>query len=534
MKWSRTRKPIFFLFALVLVFVAGCKAVGGVDFNRVLKQSLEVTSAESNNTIELNLLVNEEASEYMSEEEADLLQLFAHTKLELDQVKQQDDSHVSLSGKLKFGTDLAAGIGFKAAVSDEKAVIEIEGAKHPFVLDMTGEALAELEGVSLAEGLGTAQAGDDQSITAIGDQLLDAVSGFAIDNLPNPKNLSVNSVNESINGVNTSLYHVHTELAGQEIWDWVKAYVDALAADKAGLNKLVNGIFEALASDPEVLAALGLPDPSGATQLDAPTQEDIVKSFSGSISDLLTNLQAELAQFESEQAESLGQLLGPETYVKADVYVDRKFDVRKENIELSVKPTGDVKDSLFPLDGLVLTVGSERWNVNGAVQADEPAAPDDAVTLDETDLDQGYKLLKQFDENSIAYDILKNKLHIGRQEVDLYADDYLPPIITPKGVTIIPLRDTAEQLGAEVKYDSKTQKIIVVDEATGTTIALTSGSDTVTVNGKNVKWQFPVTSVNGTTYVPARSFVSALGAGLHWESFYEDGSNDILVISREL
>ncbi|MFD1956210.1 copper amine oxidase N-terminal domain-containing protein [Paenibacillus thailandensis] len=522
-KWF---KPYMALLIAALLLLAGCQAVGGVDFNNVLKQSLKVKSAESKETIELKLLLNENASETYSEEELELYRLFANTKLELSEVKAQDEEHASVAGKLLFGESYNTSIGFKLAVSDTTLVLELEGAKQPFVLDMTEDSA--LFGTTAGED----EALSDESLTELSNVIVEAVGGFAIDNLPNPEKLSVTSVKEPINGVDTSLYKAQAELNGPEIWAWLKSYVDALINDREGLNEMISVVYEALKAQPEIFESMGISELE--SELDAPTDDEMIESFGDSVVEMLESVRDGMAQAEQEDGGSLGELFNENTYLKADIYVDKNLDIRKQNIELSFKPQGELLDSMFPLDGFVLNISSESWNINGEVKADEAAAPENAVSLDALMMGQGYEWLQQFDENSAIYDILKNKLHIGRQEVYLFADDYLPPIVTPQNVTIIPLRYTAEQLGAEVAYDGTTNKYTVTDEATGTTIVLKKGSDTVVVNGKTTKWQFPVTAVNDMLYVPARDFASALGAKLQWESYSGDGSKDMLIISREL
>ena len=99
-------------------------------------------------------------------------------------------------------------------------------------------------------------------------------------------------------------------------------------------------------------------------------------------------------------------------------------------------------------------------------------------------------------------------------------------------VTIVPVRDVAEALGAEIEFDEETRRVTVSDPMTDTTIVFTPGSEQVIVNGKAEAWPLPAMVIDWTTYVPARKLAEALGAEIEWEPFYE-GSN-ILTIEREL
>jgi hypothetical protein len=534
-KFGRSSKLLALLLSLTLVFVAGCQAIANVDFNTVLNKALKVTSTEGKQSIELKMLFDEQAFVGLPEEEMALMKLVSSLKLQLDNVKVQDSSNLSLNGSLIFGD--ATSIKFSLKMSDTLAVMELEGAKQPFVLDLTSESLLGLTGIPVFpvadEETAAKPALDEASMTALGHQIVDTVGAYAINNLPNPERIQVKPAIEPINGISTSLTHVHIDLDGPEIWTWLKKYVDALVADRAGLDKMVAGVFEILAGNPELWAAMGTVNPFTEGELDAPTPEEMVKEASDAIAVMLTELQAELKLVETEDKETLDEVLSKDLTIKADVYIDNKLDIRKQVYELSYVPSANPELAVLPLKGLTVKVESEAWNVNGAVKAEVPVATESAIHAEQLFTMQGYKILKQFDEKSTIYDLLKNKLHIGKQSVSWFTDDeYNPPIVTPVGVTIIPLRDTAEQLGAVITYDKKTKGIKVFDEATNTTIVVKIGSDKAVVNGKTVKWSFPVTVVDGAAYVPARNIASALGAKISWTEFYEDVK--IFKIEREV
>lgn len=524
-KVGMAKRGIMLFIALALVFVAGCQAMGNVDFNKMLKNSLKVTSLEGKQSLELKLLLNEDAYEGVPEEELALIQLISNVKVQLDDIKVQDQEHASYKGKLIFGESTS--IGFSLKQSAKAAIIEIEGANAPIVLDLTEEGLTSLLGVAPDEE--TAAALDEESLAAMGQQIIDGVGSYMIDNLPNPDKLSVTTVSEPINGVSTSLVHIQAELDGPQIWAWVKKYLDALVADRAGLDTMIANVLTILSQNPAVWEALGTVNPLEQTQLDGPTNDELIKEAADELSELLLSLQDQIKQMEETDQETLDQLFNTETKIKADVYVDSKLDIRKQVVEATIKP-GEL---LFPLDGIVIRSESEQWNVNGTVKADEVVVPEQAVSVDDLLYAESYELLKLFNKESVAYDILKNKLHVGLQTVALYPDyDYNPPIVTPAYITIIPLRDVAEQLGAEVDYDKKTKSISVYDSATNTTVVLKENSDTIVVNGKTVKWAFPAKTIDGVLYVPARDFANLLGATVQWSTFY--GDEKVFIIQREV
>lgn len=535
--FAKPSKLIVLLLAFTLVFVAGCQAVSNLDFNTVLKNSLKVTSSESKQSVELKLLLDEAAYEGAPEEEIALMKLISNLKLQLDNIKAEDSSHVSFDGSLILGD--AASIKFSLKMSDKLAVMELEGAKQPFVLDLTSEGLLGLTGMSDLTGLSEevvatdAPKLDEAALTELGHQMIDTIGTYVIHNLPNPERIEVKPVTESIYGTPTSLMHVHIDLDGPEIWAWVKKYVDALVTDRAGLDKMIAGVFEILEKNPDIWAAAGTINPLAGSGLDAPDSAEALKEASDGIALLLTELQGELNQLAEEDQEMIDEILSKELTIKADVYVDSKLDIRKQAYELSYVPSVDLEYGVLPVKGLTIKVESESWNVNGTVKAEAPVASETAVPVGKLFDMQGYQVLKQFNENSIMYDLLKNKFHINKQSITWNSYQYYNPVIvTASHVTIIPLRDTVEQLGGNLTYDKKTKSLKVFDEATNTTILLKNGSDAAVVNGKNVTWSFPVTVIDGVTYVPARNLANALKAKIGWTDISDEMR--IFALDREV
>lgn len=518
----RFKRGLILILSLALVIVAGCQAIQGVDFNAALKNALKVTSAESKQSVELKLLMNEEAYEGMAEEEIALMKLFSNMKIQLDSVKVQDASHASYAGKLLLGDSVS--IGFSIKQSDTTAVIEVEGAKLPIVIDVTGAGIGSMLGTA---ELDEAAAGSDEAVTEIGKEMMDSATSFFINNLPNPDKISVNAVQEPINGVTTSLFHVKAEMSGTEIWAWIKKYVDVLASDREGLETFVKQIVAIMNSHPELWEEIGV-NPFEQSGLDMPTTDDMVKEMTDELEAMFVSLQEELKAMEEEGGEDLKAVFNDNSSIKAELYVDSKMDIRKQSIDVTLKPS---ERALFPLDGLSLHMESEMWNVNGKVQADAPVVPENAIHAEQLDSMQGYQFLRMFDKQSAAYSLL-DQLGIGEQIVELSVESRrYPAIVTPKYVTIIPLRIVAEQLGATVKYDKKTKNVTVYDEATNTTIVLKEGSDRVTVNGKAAKWSFVTKSVDGALYVAGRDFAKALGAKVRWDDSW---GSDTFVIEREV
>jgi len=520
------RKLLAAMLAVTMLIAAGCQSISNVDLNKVIKNSLLVKSGESKSSLEFQLLLDEASLNEWDEQEAALLKLISHVKLEVNEAKVQDQYHMSYKGNIVLGGETR--IGFSAKFSKELGMIEIEGAKAPFTFDMTGRTLNSMLGYDIEEEPQV----DDAVATAFGYDLINKASGYFIDNLPNPEQIKVSSAVETVNGSSMSLMNVHTEFKGSELGPWLKKYVNALAADEDGLDKMIAGVAEVFANYPEIWQAAGTVNPFESTGgLDAPTTQEIVKMVSTELKELLEELQQSFNEPGADEA--VAELFNDDLNLKADFYVDNKLDIRKQAIELSYAPTNTDMDLFFPFKGIKVKSTSELWNVNGTVKADAPSADEQAVQLESMFDMQGYQALKLFDEQSAIYDLLKNKLHITHQTVVMYSDDYyLPPILTKSYVTIIPLRYTVEQLGGTIEYNPATKEVTVFDDATGTTIVIKSGSNQAIVNGKAETWPLNVVTIDGSMYVPARAFAEAIGAEVSWEKIYE-GVN-MFTLEREL
>lgn len=523
--FARPSKFIALILVLTLVFVAGCEAISNLDFNTVLKNSLKVTSSESKQSVELKLELDDTAYEGATEDDIAIMKLVSNIKLQFENVKMQDSSNASFNGSLIFGD--TASVKFSLKMSDKLAIMEIEGAKQPFAIDLTSDGLLGLTGLSgLPEDAATEAAApelDEATATALGHEILDTVGSYVIHNLPNPERIDVKPVFENINGVSTSLMKVHVDFDGTEILPWVKKYVDALIADRAGLDKMVAGVFEVLNSNPQILGAAEEVIPFDQGGLDSEDPAELIAEATEGIAELLTELQGELKLLEEEEQEAFDEVFNKNLSIKADMYVDNKLDIRKQAYELSYAPSLDPEFGVLPIKGITLKFESESWNVNGVVKADAPVASKSDFPIEKLVDMQGYQALKMFDDKSVVYDLLKNKLHVNKQNITWYSDEYYNPvIITASHVTIIPLRSTVEQLGGVLTSDKKTKSLKVFDEATNTTIVLKNGSDSAVVNGKTVKWAFPVTVIDGVTYVPARNLAHALKAKIGWTDLGDD------------
>ncbi|CAM4348953.1 copper amine oxidase N-terminal domain-containing protein [Paenibacillus tarimensis] len=571
---SMKSKLAVLLLSLTMVFVAGCQAVAGVDLNKVLKQSLITTSYEGSQTLEFELLINKEQLEELQEAGgpgSEALAMLSHVKLEMSDIKVSDANHASMKGKLSLG-DVSIGFGLKLA--GETLEIQLEGAKRPILLDLSEEALNGIlmPGAPGASAPEVDKAAEDQ-LTEIGKRVIDLVGGYAIDNMPNPESLSVKPVVATVGGEELNLMQVQVELNGKQIWQWIITYLDALIQDEEGLTQVMIAVNDLMKDNKDLFASLGAPFPEESLPVGA-SDEKQLKELAAQLTSLLKDLKANMEQAAAESPESIETVFNDQTYLKTNVYVDSKLDIRKTETELMIKPKfpaapaeteeevlddeaayeemldeemyeedmyeegfygglGGAASAMSFIEGIRISSSSEQWNVNGEVAAEKPAAGADALGMEELSGMQGYQFLREFNSNSVMYDLLKNTFGVGHQQVVLDPEySQHPPIVTPDGRTLVPLRTTAEAFGAEVKYNGKTKSATILDEATGTEIVLKKGSKTAVINGKSVQWSFPVTSVKGTLYVPARDLTKALKGTLYWETLYDE--EKILVIERDI
>ncbi|RIX53045.1 copper amine oxidase N-terminal domain-containing protein [Paenibacillus nanensis] len=530
MKKVKVRRLGLFLLAMMLLIAAGCQSAGGIDFNQTIKNSLAVTASESKSTYEFQLALNEEALAEFSEdeEELELLKLLSRMKLELHETKVQDATRMSMTGSLVLGENQDTKIGFAMQTDENTLVIELDGAKEPFTFDLTGKTMMEQYGLEETEQ--EEPAVSEEAMTKIGHDMLDIIGEYGINNLPNPKDLKITPGTYPIGGVDTQLMKVEFAMDGEALWAWIRQYVDALIADRDGLETAVKGILELLESQPGLWDAVGEMDPIQDGVLDAPTIDEVAAETADAIAEGLADVKDELDYMEEEDQESLKLIFGEALQLNATVYIDHKLDIRKQQFELSYSPDEQAAEELMlPFTSLSLKTDNEQWNVNGAVAADKPVVTENAQPLEQ--IEQGYQFISLIEEDSDLYDLLKNKLHITRQTYDSFMY-YNEPIVMPGYITVAAVRDIADAFGAEVTYDAKTKQITLYDQPTDTTIVFTSGSDAVKVNGQNEIWPTTVIVIDGTTYVPARRLAETLGAEIEWTELYEDYKT--LTIEREL
>ncbi len=87
------------------------------------------------------------------------------------------------------------------------------------------------------------------------------------------------------------------------------------------------------------------------------------------------------------------------------------------------------------------------------------------------------------------------------------------------GRVLVPLRAVLEGMGIDVKFDPANN--LITASQLDTVVQLRLGSQDASVNGRPVTLDVPAQAVNGRTYIPLRFFGEAFGADVKWRSFDE-------------
>lgn len=489
MKWKWIALPL----VLLIVIVTGCQAVAGFDINKALLQSMKPLSSESRQTMSVELVPGTGTA--ISAEDNKVIELINSLSLTVDNAKVQDLSHASIKGTVGFDGNK---LPFHLFMDDKGLTVQMEGAKQPIYISLD----------SYTTGIDMSSYQEQMQNFSL------QATEFVLKHLPNPSKVSVQQGRETVNGESLNLTNLQLEIRGDELVGLLKPFLANIAKDEQGLKDLVNTFYDVfyplmsaeMGSDLyEPGVSNGLPESKAVAvaALNAALQEELNK--------LLANYDQAMADLFAETPE-LATILGKDTVFKMNLYFDSKLDIRKEKLELSIALPA-MED--LPIQAIKLRVDSEMWNVGGAVNADPVNTAAGVINLMDDTLTPG-QMLRNFDQGSTVYKLLKDDLKITNKYVlvDPYNDYY--GVIMSKNTTFVPLRYISEELDAQVKWASGSNQIVIIDDITGAKIIVTKGSKQASVNGQPVTLAQPVfVHKDGTTYVPLRFIAEALGASVH-------------------
>lgn len=486
MKKMKARTKWLVPILALLLILSGCQTVGGFDVNKALLGDIDVKSSESSTTMTLSAV----PAAGISAEDQEVVDLINSLSLTLGHVKMQDNATVSATGVVGY-KELK--IPFSLYMDQKNMVFTAEGAKQPFYIPLTSnEMLLGLEVTDPAKTM----------------EFSKLVSQFVIKNLPNPGAINVSSVSEAVYGQQTSLTKLHTEITGEEFPVLLKSFLRAVSKDTEGFTAVISGFYDymypLLKDRADDLSSIGLGD---IPLEDKEGVVTVVHDAAKLAVDALLLVYDKQLENLYESTPELKTVLGKDTKLSVDIFVDSGFHVRKQNMDLNVAlPAG----SDMPLQSINMKLASETWNVNGSVTAD-PISTSGAIDVTNPEMTPG-ETLRNFESGSALHKMLKDEMKITSKSLMIAPDDdYYYPIVED-GTTYVPLRYVAEDMDAKVEWDAPNRAIKVTDDVYGDQLVFKIGSAQAVIAGKTVKLpQAVFVDEYGDAYVPLR----VLAQGLH-------------------
>ncbi|KLU57836.1 hypothetical protein EL84_05015 [Paenibacillus sp. VT-400] len=480
---------------LLMVVLTGCQAVGGVDVGKAMANGASIKSGESRQSMNINI---EPAKEFATEKDLEMIELINSISLDIDQAKMKDAKTASIKGTLSMeGTKLP----FHLSMNESQLVIDLDGAQKPLYMSL--DTFQDAQALPMV---------DTKALEKQLEEISPKLFSFVLKHLSNPKNISVTPVQESVNGEALSLSKLHLEVSGEEMLAMVKPFLTSISKDEQGLKDLIGDLYDVFYP---VLEAVNEVEGGGDETLNSIVPESKDEAVASLYAIIKVGLDSMLVNYDQELNNLLNEtpefktVFGTETKLKLDFYLDSKLDIRKQNFELKVALPASED---LPVNSVTVSGDSEQWNIGGTVAVDEVDVSGGVMDLMKDDITPG-QMLRNFDSNSLAYQLLKDEAGITSKSVVLFPDDEYAGAITVKNTTFVPLRYVSEELDAEVKWTKGSNQIVVIDDITGDEIVLTVGSKKATVAGKEVTMvESAYVGKDGKTYVPLRFMAESLGA----------------------
>ncbi|WP_256332368.1 copper amine oxidase N-terminal domain-containing protein [Paenibacillus sp. CF095] len=469
--------------------------MGGVDVGKAMANGASIKSGESRQSMNINI---EPAKEFATEKDLEMIELINSISLDIDQAKMKDAKTASIKGTLSMeGTKLP----FHLSMNESQLVIDLDGAQKPLYISL--DTLQDAQALPMV---------DTKALEKQLEEISPKLFSFVLKHLSNPKNISVTPVQESVNGEALSLSKLHLEVSGEEMLAMVKPFLTSISKDEQGLKELIGDLYDVFYP---VLEAVNEVEGGGDETLNSIVPESKDEAVASLYAIIKVGLDSMLVNYDQELNNLLNEtpefktVFGTGTTLKLDFYLDSKLDIRKQNFELKVALPASED---LPVNSVTVSGDSEQWNIGGTVAVDEVDVSGGVMDLMKDDITPG-QMLRNFDSNSLAYQLLKDEAGITSKSVVLFPDDEYAGAITVKNTTFVPLRYVSEELDAEVKWTKGSNQIVVIDDITGDEIVLTVGSKKATVAGKEVTMvESAYVGKDGKTYVPLRFVAESLGA----------------------
>lgn len=499
---------------LLLVLLAGCQAVGGVDVSKAALSTLDVKSSMSKQTLSLQLVP---ADGKLNEDDQKAIELLNSLSLTIDQAAMQDANTASLEGSVQVkGKKLP----FHLAMDKKAMTVAVDGMTQPISVPL------ELENMDLGMMMPGLDMNNESLIQTYKDVL-----GFLLKHTPNPSSISVSPVSEKVNGETLSLQKLHIDIRGDELVGLAKGFLTSLSKDKEGVKQLVTRLYDAYY--PLFAAYAGAPEEETA----APTQAEKEKNINEAVDELMSALDEILPDYDKNVDELLGEapelsdMLSKNTVLSMDFMLDSKLNIRKQNLDLTVQLPASED---LPIKQVKVHSEAETWKINEPVTIHNVDTSKGVWDVSASEATPG-EVLRHLDRQSDLYRLLKDDLNITSKSFYMYTDEdptvlydpgYEPVIV--KNVMMVPVKYVADELDAQLLWDAKTKSMTLIDDLTGSKIVLKMGSNQASIDGVTETLSQPVQNLDGYAYVPMRFITKALGAQGNW-----DAKEQLVTIERK-
>ncbi|WP_171651016.1 copper amine oxidase N-terminal domain-containing protein [Paenibacillus foliorum] len=505
---------ISLILVVMLVVLAGCQPVNGLDLNKVFQNGTNVKSVQGTQKLTLELTPN--ASVTPTADEQKMLEIFSKVSVSLTEMKQQDLTHFSAKGVFEYNKGQ---IPFQLSMSDDEYIFLIEGAKKPIVIHTGMSSLQQLNGKLSQE-----MEQQFKDLRKKATEFAPTIVSFFLGNAPNPKIITVGDGKANIHGEGLKGKDIHLEIKGSDLLELVKGFLTNVLADEKGLKELLGQVFDLYAPMMQQAAKEGDQESNTFNDTIAPFLNNKSLAVGFAYTAINTYLKDMLAKYDqsvqellnSPSGEDLSKLLNDSLYLKMDLFVDSELTTRKSNMEFAYS----LPDTESAVKGLKINASSEIWDVNKPVTADKIDTSKGQLEL--TTLGKPSRVISVVDPKSRLYTLLKEDLNITKKEITMIMgsqDDYVGDSSKPynsNGTIMVPVRFVVEQLDADVAWESSTQKVTVTDLVSGAVINLNVGSKQATVNGMIKLLDKESELTNGSTYVPIRFIAESMGAKVNW------------------
>ncbi|WP_309273500.1 copper amine oxidase N-terminal domain-containing protein [Paenibacillus sp.] len=495
---KRVKLGLAALLSMLLVLLAGCQAVGGVDVGKAALSTLDVKSSMSKQTLSIQLVPTDGK---LTEKDRKMIELINSFSLTIDQANMQDMNHTSIEGTAKFN---GKKLPFHMAMDKKALTLSVEGMTQPVSVPLE---LEDFAGPKM----------NNDSII----QMYKDVWGFMLKHAPNPSSISVTPVTDKVNGESLSLQKLHIDIRGDELVGLAKGFLTSVSKDKEGVKELISRMYDTYY--PIFEAYAGAPEEATASVSKAEKEKNInegVEEMMKALNELLPDFDKNVNELFANSPE-FKEVFSKNTVLSLDYLLDSKLNIRKQNIDLTVQLPSSKG---LPVKQVKVHSEGETWSVNEPVTVHEVDSSKGIWSVKQGEATPG-ETLRHVDRQSELYRLLKDDMNITKKSLILYTEKdpkdlndagYEPVIVN--NTLMVPLKYVADALDAKLTWDNATKQMTLTEDLTGSKIVLKVGSKQASIDGVTKTLAQPVQSFEGYAYVPMNFITEALGAKGSWDA----------------